>query len=174
MIKSFLIFSVSLSFLFSSCGSSNNSFGVTPYHSTEAGLNWYKVEDLEKMSNIEDRTVLVDLYTDWCGWCKKMDKNTFTDPEVVKFLNENFVLVKFNAEQKETINFKGEVYETIPRGRKPTNKLAIKFLNGRMSYPSFVYLDGANLDKIKISVGYKKPKQLITELQKLLADNEVI
>ena len=150
-----------------SCNQATDGFGVEPHQTTEAGLNWYTVEDLEKMQNIGDRKILVDLYTDWCGWCKKMDKNTFTDPTVVDFLNKNFVLVKFNAEQREPIQFKGETYESVKVGRRKTNKLAVKFLSGRIGYPTLVYLDGSNLELIKSSPGYKDATQLLKELQKL-------
>jgi len=153
----------------SSCQSSN-PFGVKPYKVSEAGLSWYQIEDLEKMSNIQDKKVLVDVYTDWCGWCKKLDKGTFTDPEVVKYLNENFVMVKFNAEQLDPITFKGETYEAVQMGRKKTNKLAVKFLNGRLGYPNLVYLQGSSLEKIKADAGYKTPEQLMAVLQSIVTN----
>ncbi len=154
-------------FLF--CSACNNSTGgntgVEAYEVTEAGLSWYKIEDLDKM-NIGDKKVLVDMYTSWCGWCKVMDKKTFTDPEVVNYLNENFVLVKFNAERRDPVSFQGETYEWINAGRKGVNKLAMKMMNGRMAYPTIVYLD-SNLEQITASPGYKKPDQLLQELRVL-------
>ncbi|MFT6806837.1 MAG: thioredoxin-related protein [Saprospiraceae bacterium] len=150
-----------------SCNLSDNGFGVAPFETTEAGLNWFSIEDLEQMKNIGSRKILVDVYTGWCGWCKKMDQNTFTDPAVVAFLNKNYVLVKLNAEQKEAIQFKGETYESVKIGRRKTNKLAVKFLDGRLDYPTIVYLDGGSLKKIKLSSGYKDAQQLLKELHAL-------
>ena len=46
------------------------------------------------------KLVLVDLFTDWCGWCKKLDRETYTDPSVVEFVNSHFVCVKLNGEDK--------------------------------------------------------------------------
>ncbi|MGB1242129.1 MAG: thioredoxin family protein, partial [Chitinophagales bacterium] len=68
-------------------------------------VNWISMEDLPAAMDKEPRKVLVDLYTGWCGWCKRMDKNTFSYPEIASYINENFHAVKFNAEQQENINF---------------------------------------------------------------------
>ncbi len=133
---------------------------------TPEGLSWYAIDDLDAMKNLEGKKVLVDMYTSWCGWCKVMDKKTFTDPKVVEYLNDNFVLVKFNAEQKEPVTFQGETYEWIRAGRKGVNKLAMKMMSGRLAYPTMVYLD-ENLNVIKASAGYKKPDQLLADLQVL-------
>lgn len=151
-----------------SCNGKNGtaSYGVEPMEVTESGLAWYSIDDLDKMKNISDKKVMIDMYTSWCGWCKVMDKKTFTDPEVVKYMNDNIVAVKFNAERRDPVAFQGESYEWIPTGRKGVNKLAMKMMSGRLGYPTMVYLDGS-LNQIKSSPGYKKPNELLSELQAL-------
>ena len=153
---------------FSSCNiaEAKNSLGVEAYQTTPEGLSWYAIEDLEKMKNLEGKKVMIDMYTSWCGWCKVMDKKTFTDQRVIDYLNEHFVLVKFNAEQREPVTFKGETYEWMSAGRRGVNKLALKLMNGRMGYPTMVYLD-SNLEPIKSIPGYKTPEQLLGDLQVL-------
>jgi len=135
---------------------------------TTGGLVWNSIDDLEKIAAKGDKKVMIDMYTSWCGWCKVMDKKTFTDPNVIAYLNENFHLVKFNAEQKQPVKYKGKTYEWINAGRKGVNTLAQEMLNGRLGYPSMVYLD-ENLNKIRVSPGYKKPDQLLAELRGLEA-----
>ena len=127
-------------------------------------LEWLHIEDAGKLKNSDGKKFLVDVYTDWCGWCKVMDKQTFSDPEIQAFLNENFHVVKFNAEQRESINFLGEQYDLIKSGRNGVNALAVKLLGQRLSYPTIVYLD-ENLNKITAVPGFKKPDQLMQTLK---------
>ncbi|NNE26476.1 MAG: DUF255 domain-containing protein [Saprospiraceae bacterium] len=133
-------------------------------HMKTGDLQWLTFEQAANMKNKGSKKYLVDVYTDWCGWCKVMDKKTFTDPEVQKYLDENFHVIKFNAEQKEAIDFKGKKYEWLPAGRRGVNMLAMELLGSRLSYPTLVYLD-ENMNKIKSSPGFKKPDQLMSELR---------
>jgi len=131
-------------------------------------LQWTSIDNLEAVTRNSNKKVMIDMYTSWCGWCKVMDKKTFTDPEVIKYLNDNYHIVKFNAEQKQPVTFKGKQYEWVNAGRRGVNMLAHEMLNGRLGYPSLVYLD-ENLNKIKVSPGYKTPDKLLTELKGLEA-----
>lgn len=140
----------------------------TKRSNTTGGLAWNSIDDLEKLAAKGDKKVMIDMYTSWCGWCKVMDKKTFTDPEVISYLNDNFHVIKFNAEQKQPIQYKGKTYEWVNAGRKGVNMLAHEMLNGRLGYPSMVYLD-ENLNKIKVSPGYKTPDKLLAELRGLEA-----
>lgn len=130
-------------------------------------LQWLTIEEADAIRKEgTNKKFLVDVYTDWCGWCKVMDKKTFTDPALIAYLNENFHVVKFNAEQKETVRFKDQDYIWEPLGRNGINKLGLTLLQGRLSYPSLVYLD-QEMDIISISPGYKEAPQLMSELNSL-------
>jgi thioredoxin-related protein len=143
-----------------------NASNVVAIEETTAGLKWYDFENAMELNKKAKKKVLVDMYTSWCGWCKVMDRQTFTDPEVVEYLNENFILIKFNAETREPVEYKGQTYTFKPMGRRGANGLAIQMLNGRLAYPSLVYLD-ADFNKLKVSPGFKKPQQLLSELKAL-------
>jgi thioredoxin-related protein len=127
-------------------------------------INWLSWEEAQELMAKEPKKMFIDLYTDWCGWCKRMDRETFTDPEVAKHINQHFYAVKFNAEQKEEINYKGHTMKFRGEGRRGAHELAISLLDGRLGYPSFVYLD-ENQDRITISPGYKTPDVLVKELR---------
>jgi thioredoxin-related protein len=131
----------------------------------DKSIKWYTFEEALELNQKNPKKMFIDVYTDWCGWCKKMDKFTFTDPAVAAYLNENYYPVKFNAEQKESVDFKGYTLKYLPdAGRRGVHELAYALLDGRMGYPAFVYLD-KNQDRITISPGYKEADAMLTELQ---------
>ncbi|MEM6967462.1 MAG: DUF255 domain-containing protein [Bacteroidota bacterium] len=105
-------------------------------------IEWMTWEEVQKAQKKEKRKVFVDVYTDWCGWCKKMDKTTFRNKTIIKYLNQNFYAVKFDAETRETITLDGKKYDYVENnGRRGYNELAADLLKGRLSYPSTVFLN---------------------------------
>jgi thioredoxin-related protein len=76
----------------------------------ETRVKWMKFEDAVAASQKEPRKIFVDIYADWCGWCKVLDRDTFSNPDVAKILNGQYYPVKLDAESKET--------HTLPDGRK--------------------------------------------------------
>lgn len=120
-------------------------------------IKWVNIEEVQKLVKQQPKKILIDAYTDWCGWCKRMDKNTFANPVIAKYVNDNFYAVKLNAETKETLNFKGKDYEFKKGKKRGHNTLAKEFLKGRMSYPTISFLD-ENLELINAFPGYKTPQ----------------
>jgi thioredoxin-related protein len=107
--------------------------------SGEQGIQWLSFEDAVAKSQQSPKKMFIDVYTSWCGWCKKMDASTFMEPEVVKYINDNYYPVKLNAETKDTIRFQGKEFKYIPEYK--SNEIAISLLSGKMGYPSYVFLD---------------------------------
>lgn len=133
-------------------------------------INWITWEEAIEQSETNPKKIFIDVYTDWCGWCKKMDKTTFVDEQVAKLINENFYAVKFNAEQKEDIEYNGHVLKYQSAGRRGIHELAYSLLDGRASYPSYVYLDEQQR-RITISPGYKYVQPFIKELKYIVGDH---
>ena len=107
----------------------------------EVGVKWYSLEEALELNKKEQKKIFIDVYTDWCGWCKKMDAATFSNPAIAQILNTEYYAVKFNAETRDTISFGGKQFiNEGPNGRSP-HQLAIALLQGRMSYPSVAYLN---------------------------------
>lgn len=102
----------------------------------------------------------IDIYTNWCGWCKRMDASTFKDPVIVNYLNEHYHPVKLNAEMKDTVMFNGRTFfNSNPGAKRSTHTLAASLLDSRLSYPSYVILD-ENLARSMIFPGYKVAEDL--------------
>jgi thioredoxin-related protein len=122
-------------------------------------LKWYSIEEVQKLSAENPKKVFIDVYTDWCGWCKKMDATTFKDPRIIKILNEDFYAVKLDGEGTEAIIFKDKQYNFVPQGRNGYHELAAALMNGKLSYPTTVYLD-ENLNMIQPIQGYMEVNNL--------------
>lgn len=129
-----------------------------------AQIAWMSWDEAVAANKKEPKKILVDVYTEWCGWCKKMDKTVFKDAKIEAYVKENFYAVKFDAEQRETIKYDGHDFKFNPNAtRRGVHDLAIALLDSRMSYPSIVYLD-ENRDRISISPGFKPADKFIHEL----------
>lgn len=118
-------------------------------------VDWMTLEEAVERAEVEKRPVFIDVYTDWCGWCKVMDRETFNDPIVAKLLNDKFYPVKFNAEQQDDITFKGHVFKFVRSGDRGYHQLAAALLNNQLSYPTVVFLN-ENFDMLQPLSGYRK------------------
>jgi uncharacterized protein YyaL (SSP411 family) len=57
-------------------------------------VKWYSIEEAAALAQADPRPIFVDTYTDWCGWCKKLDKDTFSNPVIADILNTKYYPVK--------------------------------------------------------------------------------
>ena len=141
-----------------------NTRAIAQHSGAKEGIRWMNWEEVQSALQKEKKPVIVDVYTTWCHWCKVMDKKTFSKQEVIDYINKNYYAVKFDAEHKNPISFKGKEYPFYSRGRRGVNALAIELLRGQLSFPTIMYLD-PDLNTILISPGYKTPKMLKKEMK---------
>lgn len=124
-----------------------------------AKIEWLTWDQAVQRMEKEPRKIMVDVYTDWCGWCKRMDATTMTDPGVIKVINTQYYAVKMDGEYKNDIVFKGRTYKFINNGRRGYHELPAELMNGQMSYPTLVFLD-EEYGIIQPLPGYQEPRQL--------------
>ncbi|MFM8995370.1 MAG: thioredoxin family protein [Bacteroidota bacterium] len=123
-------------------------------------LQWYEYADGYNKAKAENKILLVDAYTDWCGWCKVMDRETYTNAAVIAALNQDFVCVKFNPEVEMTHSF--------GKYNLKSNELLYWLSNGQPGgYPtSYFVFHPAKNDERASQAGYLPPDQFL----KLLAE----
>ena len=125
-------------------------------------IQWMSIEEAYELTLTEQspKKIFIDVYTDWCGWCKRMDKATFQNPEVAKYMNEHYYNVKFDAEQKESIEILCNTFKFIPQGKRGYHELAAALLNGKMSYPTVVFMN-PKFEMLSPVPGYQEAPQFL-------------
>ena len=130
-------------------------------------VEWKTIEQAAKTDTKSNaKLFFVDFYTSWCGWCKKMDRETFTNPVVAKILNTYYIPIKFNAEGNSEFSWRGTKYVNLaaaPGSRPATHSFAKAILGTQMGFPSFA-LFNSDQSKLTIIQGYQSDTDLVMML----------
>lgn len=125
----------------------------------QESIQWKTWDEAVAANKKDPKLIFIDTYTDWCGWCKKMDASTFSNKVIADYMNEHYHAVKMDAEMKDTIEFNGYTFvNPNPNAKRSTHQLAASLLDNKLSYPSFIILN-QNFERMQILPGYKSPKQ---------------
>lgn len=135
-----------------------SSYKLNAQH--ENGLvKWLDFKEAQDLNKKQAKPFIVDVYTDWCGWCKHMMKTTYSNPNIAGYINQHFYPIKFNAETKDTIEYNGKTYKPTSPNPKTPHELAIKFLGTSLSYPSTIFVAN-NFEYNLLSQGYLEEKKI--------------
>ncbi|WP_179343722.1 thioredoxin family protein [Winogradskyella ursingii] len=126
-------------------------------------INWVTLEEAVALQKKEPKKIMMDVYTNWCGPCKMLDKNTFQNPDVVNYINTNYYAVKFNAEGNSKVTYKDKTfsnpnYDPAKANRRNSPHDFTRYLKVR-AYPTMAFFDEEANFITPIS-GYLKPQQL--------------
>ena len=121
----------------------------------DAKINWIKWEEAVSRKAGDNKKVLVFIYSDNCNWCKLMENTTFEEPHIADYINKNFYPVRFNAQHKAPITFKGQTYKYIEQKTGGYHEFVAALTGGRLVFPMSVFVDeeGKVLQAIQ---GYKE------------------
>ncbi len=125
-------------------------------------INWISIEQLNEMYYNDPKPILVDVYTNWCGWCKQMDKTTYENEKLVSYVNTHYYAVKFNAESRDSLSFNKKKYGYDARYK--SSELAKFLLFGNMQYPTTVFLSSIDAQPAPL-VGFMKAKEMEAPLK---------
>ena len=138
--------------------------------SGNAQVQWQPIENVgatELKGNT--KMFLVDFSTSWCGWCKRMDRDTYANPVVAAILNHYFLSVHFDAESKDAFKWNGHEFAGSTKRNTP-HSFTTAILGKQIGYPSLAIFD-ENMKLVQLSSGYQGPEDMIKMLCFFVNDN---
>ncbi len=128
-------------------------FVITAFKADNAEVKWMDFNEGYALAKKKNKIMLVDVYTEWCGWCKKMDRDAYAKPAISQALNTDFVSVKFNPEiTNVTYTYEGKNYT----GEQLAGVISNYQISG---YPTTIFIYPKQ-KKSEVVVGYKNAEQM--------------
>ena len=121
-------------------------------------LTWeeavFRIQD-DRQKKIKPKKILIKVYTHHCGWCQRMQQETLDKPIILEYIKEHFYLIELDASNQKPITFAGKTFNFVSTGRNGYHELAAALLDGKMLYPTTVFLD-SNFQLIQRVPGFHK------------------
>lgn len=142
-------------------------------NSIHAQIEWMTMNEALEAQQKKPKKIFADIYTDWCGPCKQMDKNTFSNPDLIKYVNKHYYPVKFNAEGTEKVTYQdfeytNPNYKPDRKGKRNAQHFFAHALKVN-AYPTVVFFDEES-NVISPVVGYRTAEQLEIYLKMIATD----
>ena len=120
-------------------------------------INWITIEEANAKLKTDPKPVIIDLYTNWCYWCKVMDKKTYNNSNVTSYINKNFYAVKLNAESKDTVRWANKNFIYNPHNK--VNDFALYATRGQLAFPNTIIFGDLKQEPASIP-GFMEPKEI--------------
>jgi thioredoxin-related protein len=136
-------------------------------------VKWLSFEEAVDLQQQDARKIVVYVFSNSCGWCRKMERETFSNARVIEYLNENFYPVKINKDLKSEIRYGNRSFKYIPADRNKKipayHELIYVLLEGRLAFPSVAYID-ENMVYMGVKRGFSSPDPFLELLEALDRD----
>lgn len=136
------------------------AFSTPESNHKEDKIHWLTLEEAYEKNKKEPRKIFVDVYTDWCGWCKKMDKETFANAQVAAYVTDHYYAVKLDAESERAFELEGQ--------KMTERQVAQQF--GVRSFPTIVLIH-EDFQKFQPVPGYRPANEFKEILERFKAIN---
>ncbi len=150
--------------------------GLAAQEKLNPGIKWMDIEEAVNKSSSEPRKLMIYIYSDNCGWCRKMNNESFSEPVISNYINDNFYPVKLNASLSRDVILGNRTYKFVPADKEKNNpsyhELVITLLNGRLAYPALSFIS-EKMEYMGVEFGYKNPGLLEAWLH-FIAGNEFL
>lgn len=138
-------------------------FIITNSFKTAEEIKWLDFNTGYKLAVKKKKIMMVDVYTDWCGWCKVMDRETYAKSEIAALVNQHFVPIKFNPETPDVVyTFEGKEYN----GKGLKDIISNNQIRG---YPATMFINTKNKKSSLVS-GYLNPQEFKVTVEHTLLD----
>ncbi len=117
-------------------------------------IEWHSYNDGITLARNQNKKLLIDVYTDWCGWCKKMDADVYSDESIRTIIEGDFIAVKLNAESSKKVTV----------GTDQLDEASLARAMGVTGYPTTVFLESGAAPITKIA-GYMEAKEFAIVLR---------
>jgi thioredoxin-related protein len=119
------------------------------FKSSKDEIQWYDWNEGYQLAAKKNKIVIVDVFTSWCGWCKKMDRDTYSDKDVISSVNKNFIAIRLNPEKTDV------VYKVDTLSLNGYQLLNVLTNGERTGYPTTVFLNARLNQVLKAESGYQ-------------------
>lgn len=123
----------------------------------QESLQWFTIDQVEQFAKKTHKKVLIEVFTNWSDGFWQLERNALNQQQIINYLNERFLTVKFDAETRSDVNFRSKTYHFVSQSGVGFNELASELLQGQMVYPTLVFLD-ENMNLIQ-TIQYRSPEQ---------------
>jgi thioredoxin-related protein len=147
---------------------------LSTYSSIAQEIKWVTFNEAMALQKKAPKKIMMDVYTNWCGPCKMLDKNTFQNKDVVDYVNKHYYAVKFNGEGNQEVKYKDNTYtnpsyDAANANRRNSAHQLASYLQ-ISAYPTIVFFD-EKAEVITPVRGYQTPPQLELYLKMFKADD---
>ena len=148
-------------------------FVVLVSNMSHAQIDWMTMDQALAAQKLEPKKIFMDVYTDWCGPCKLLDKKTFSNKKVIRYINQHYYAVKFNGEGTESVTYNNFTYTNPNYQPERKGRNAQHFFADALkitAYPSLVFFNETG-GVIQALPGYKSPQGLEIFLKMIATDD---